>query len=92
MFNVIACLVSFIAGVVVGYLLDRRTDGRAGRSSCSGSDCNAAAAERSKRLEDTITSAEQANANAVKTIEAVQNLIRSVRDSRDNNTSDMETE
>ena len=92
MFDVVIYLAMFIAGIVVGYLLDRLSNGRAGGSSCSGSDCNAAAAERSQRLEDTITRAEQANANAVQTIEAVQNLIHSVRDSNDNHNSDMETE
>lgn len=92
MLDVIVYLAMFLAGVVVGYILDRLSNGRAGRSGCSGSDSYATAAGRSKQLEDAITRTEQANANAVQTIEAIQNLIRRVRDSNDNNTSTMETE
>lgn len=96
MFDVVIYLVMFIAGIVVGYLLDRLSNGRAGRSSNSGADGDAVSVARSKRLEETISRAEQANANAVQTIEAVQNLIHRVRDSNSNsnsnNSSDMETE
>lgn len=92
MFDVVIYFAMFIAGIVVGYLLDRLSNGRAGRSSNSGADGDAVSVARSKRLEETISRAEQANANAVQTIEAVQNLIHRVRDSNDNHDSDMETE
>jgi Flp pilus assembly CpaF family ATPase len=81
MFDVVIYLAMFITGIVVGYLLDRLSNGRAGKSGGTGSDSDDSAAERYTRLEDTITRAEQANANAIQTIEAVQNLIHSVRDS-----------
>lgn len=92
MFDVIVYTAMFIAGIVVGYLLDRLSNGRAGRSSRISSDSDAVSGSRFQRLEETISRAEQANASAVQTIEAVQNLIHSVRDSNSNHDSDMETE
>lgn len=92
MFDVIVYTAMFIAGIVVGYLLDRISNGRAGKSRQSGSDSYASAAERPQRLEEAVTRTEQANADAVETLENIQNLIHSVRDSNGNNTSDMETE
>ena len=92
MFDIVVYIAMFITGIVVGYLLDRLSNGRARRSSCSGSDSYATAAERHQRLEEAITRTEQANADAVKTLESIQDLIHSVRDSNDNNNSAMETE
>jgi hypothetical protein len=92
MFDVVIYLAMFITGIVVGYLLDRLSNGRIGRSGCSGSDSDDAAVERSKRLEEAITGAERANADAVQTLESIQDLIHSVRHSNGNDSSDMETE
>lgn len=92
MFDVIAYIAMFIAGIVAGYLLDRLSNGRVGRSSCSGSASDAGSGTRFQRPEETISRAEQANADAVKTLESIQDLIHSVRDSNGNNASAMETE
>lgn len=92
MFDVIVYIAMFITGIVVGYLLDRLSNGRAGKSRQSGSDSYASAAERPQQLEEAITGAEHANADAIETLENIQNLIHSVRDSNGNNTRDMETE
>lgn len=84
--------IMFIAGIVVGYILDRLSNGRTGKSGSSGSASDATAAARFQQLEEAITGAEQANAGAVKTLENIQDFIHSVRDSNGNHTSDVETE